>query len=167
MACCIGCERERSPLEAWNTYTGKFLDYHVRIEDSMRDGIWERIVHLEPINGYEKPHPKPFAITGHDYDGDGIWEKIFIRSQSRDGYNAVRMAMWGWAWEPCSADKDRVKPFTNRQIEYALTHLNYAMERFHSAEHRVSKLRNFRKTQVKGDPTDHPLFLLVYNFKMC
>ena len=68
--------------EAWYIYKGELAAYRVEINEFMRGDVSEILFHLEPINGYKDPTPKPFAMSGHDFDGDGQFDRIFIREKS-------------------------------------------------------------------------------------
>lgn len=143
-----GCGKSKPELEAWNVYNGELAAYHVEIDESMRDGIWTRMVHLEPVNGYEKPSPNPFAITGHDNDGDGQFDRVFIRELSVNGYNSVVFTGRGKRiWEPCPADRGKVLPFTDEQVASAQTKLYLAMATVYNQKHVVSTLESFRAKQ--------------------
>jgi hypothetical protein len=138
-----------------NKYTGDFRDYKVRLEETAKKGFCisyapfvgeiinayrlvfddtkqkyvEKFIHLTPIN----ENIRPYALTGHDYDGDGIFDRVFIAELQRNGYNSVYRKWWGWGgawgweWEPCGADEKKVKPFTSVQIKNAIATLNEAM----------------------------------------
>lgn len=143
-----GCRKSEPKLEAWNIYKGEFAAYHVVIDESMRGGVWTRLVHLEPTKGYEEPTPNPFAITGHDYDGDGQFDRVFIRELSVNGYNSVAFTGKGKrAWELCPADKDKVQPFTDTQVASAQAQLYLAVATIHDQGHIISTLESFRAKQ--------------------
>ncbi len=140
-----GCGKSEPKLEAWNIYKGKLAAYRVEIDESMRGGVWTRLVHLEPVKGYEEPMPNPFAITGHDDDGDGRFDRVFVREFSVNGYNSVAFTGKGErVWEPCPADKDKVQPFTDTQVASAQAQLYLAMATVHDQGHIASTLENFR-----------------------
>lgn len=142
-----GCSKPEPKLEAWNIYRGELAAYRVEIDESMRGGVWTRLVHLEPVKDYEEPTPNPFAITGHDYDGDGQFERVFIRELSVNGYNSVAFTGKGKrVWEPCPADKD-TQPFTDTQVASAQAQLYLAMATVHDQGHIVSTLESFRAKQ--------------------
>ncbi len=133
-------------LEAWNIYNGELAAYTVEINETKKDGVWRRLVHLEPINGYEKPHPNPFAITGHDYDGDYCFDRVFIRPSLTNGYNSVYFTRRGERlWEPCPADKEKLSPFIDRQVASAQSQLYLAMATTHNEAHLVSTLEDWQK----------------------
>lgn len=144
----VGCSKSEPKLEVWNIYKGEFAAYRVVIDESTRGGVCTRMIHLEPLNDYEEPTPKPFAMTGHDYDGDGQFERVFIREKPIDGYNAVEFTGQGKrVWEPCSGDKDRIQPFTDAEVASAQSQLYLAMAQTHDKNHIISTLEGFRAKQ--------------------
>ncbi len=133
-------------LEAWNIYKGELAAYRVEVDETKKNGVWQRLVHLEPMNAYEKPHPDPFALTGHDYDGDYCFDRVFIRPSSINGYNAVYFTRRGERlWEPCPADKDKLSPFTDKQVASAQAQLYLAMATTHNEAHIVTTLKDWKK----------------------
>jgi len=124
--------------EAYNTYRGGFESYRVTIDETKEDDQRRYMVHLEPANGYDEPHPAPFAITGHDYDGDGQFDRIFIRITSSDGSNAITFTGKGVRnWEPCIADEGEAQPFTDAQVALAQAKLYQALSQVYNTEHQV------------------------------
>lgn len=139
-----GFGQSQPKLEAWNLYQGQIPGYRVEIDEDLRGGVWTRLVHLEPIECCKEPQPKPYAITGHDYEGDRLFNRVFIREFVVNGYNAVAFTSKGkWSWEPCPADKDRVRPFTDRQIAQAKAKLNLAMATVYNEGHLIKTLKDF------------------------
>lgn len=105
------CTKEPK-LEAWNVYKGEVGNYKVEIDEVLRGGQWTVFVHLDLKKMKGKAFP--VAITGHDYDGDGGFERFFIREETVDGYNSVHFDTHGEiVWEPCSADEDKAPPTRN------------------------------------------------------
>jgi len=138
MACAvISCQRhDGDNSEAHNTYSGEFESYKVLIDEDREEDHCRYMIHLEPVNGYDEPHPTPFAVTGHDYDGDGQYDRIFVRDTSKDGSNGVAFTGRGVRmWEPCSADRDRVQPFTDTQVAAAQAKLYQAFALVYNTEH--------------------------------
>ena len=131
----LGCEASTGgELEVQRTYKGETGVYRVRTEETLRDGLRRREVRLKAL----KEETTPYAITGHDYDGDGSWDKVIICQRPTDGYNAMRIGSNGsMTWEPCSAEKDTAVPFTLAEIGYAQGTLTMAMNLCHSQKHLV------------------------------
>src|SRR3989338_6716418 len=121
----IGCSNPNKPVELdWRKYSGESQGYQVRIELLGREGLYERSVHLES----EDEKIRPYAITGHDYDNDGTWDRILIQETALHGYNSILFQDdRTQVWEPCDADKDKVQRFTPKQLMQAKTFLEEAM----------------------------------------
>lgn len=142
----ICCNKEVAlVIKDWNLYNGELSDYKVSISETLwNDGNWERIVHIEPINGFKEPVPYPFSMSGHDYDGDGKWERIFIRFNPMDGPSAIRFESNGEKiWEPYPYSEPW--PFTDEQIGRAWNFLNHAMRKFYNPEHRVLTQKEYQE----------------------
>jgi hypothetical protein len=129
-------DKEESKLEKLNIYRGNIADYHVIIEETMRDGVQMMSVNLELINEKETTS-KPLLITGRDNSGKDQFEEIFIREKERNGYNFTR-SRDGWTWNPCPGDKDKTPPFTFKQISWAQEELRIAMINVRNNEHLYS-----------------------------
>lgn len=129
-------------LQVWNIYRGEVGEYSVEIDESNYGRGLKRIVHL-----YPKGAPSWVSITGHDYNDDKEWDRVFRSGypEQSNGANAVLHTRSGWKWEPCPADKDRVKPFTEEEIDFAIGELDKAMAEVYNIEHRVSTLEEWRE----------------------
>jgi len=121
----------------WVQYEGYYDDYKVRIDDEIQDSNHRRLVHLDAID----KDKVPYGVTGHDYDGDdnlnyNMWESIFIRETSSNGYNeAIFNESGTWTYDPCPADKGRVPRFTYEQIRQAKSMLQRAMTEVYNKDH--------------------------------
>ncbi len=136
--------KSKSNLDAWNLYEGELGVYDVLIEEYMWSGAWYRLVHLHPKK-YEESAPNPFAISGHDYNGDEQFDRLIIREFPESGLNSVSFEMDGkQVWEPWPQNKDIVQPFSVSQIDLALAQLNLAMNTIRNQEHLVTTLESFR-----------------------
>lgn len=127
----VGCSK-KSEKAVYNVYGGTLGNYSVRVEETVKNNrVCEVSVHLELDARMIKDKgsiSEPIAITGHDYDGDGRFDEIFIREKSADGYNSVYFTNKGTReWKPCSGDKDTAKPFTVEQVYSAQAQLYLAM----------------------------------------
>jgi len=104
-------------------------EYNVRISEVDRGYGVRRLVHLTPIGA-----PSYIGITGHDYDSDGEWDRVFYCGYGTDseggmtGCNSVIRQEARWKFEPCAGDEGKAKPFTLPEIEYAITELDAAVE---------------------------------------
>jgi hypothetical protein len=144
----FGCAREKnSPLLEWNLYNGVYAAYNVNIDESQYKGEFKfRMIHLVPQGGLfsDKNLPNPQAITGHDLDGDGQFDRVFICSAG-GGFNSVLFTGNGdRVWEPCLADKNKVQPFTEQQVISAQAMLYAAMSEVYNTAHRTSTLESWR-----------------------
>lgn len=135
-------------LVAWNIYKGGFQtatgNYNVEIDESDEGFGFSTITHL-----YLVGKPSYVSITGHDYDNDGKWDRVFYcggdNHKTNDGHesgcNSVLKTAKGWEFEPCPADEGRIKPFTAKDIDYAISELNAAMRQFYNPSSIVSHWR--------------------------
>lgn len=136
--------KSESNLEAWNVYKGELGVYDVLIEEYMWDGTWTRLAHLHP-KGYDESAPNPFAISGHDYNGDEQFDRLIIREFPESGLNSVSFETDGrQVWEPWPQNKELVQPFSVNQIDLALAQLNLAMNTIRNQDHLVTTLESFR-----------------------
>lgn len=134
-------------LVTWNVYSGTLTTpsasrgYNVEISESDRGFGFVRILHLWPVGrpGFE-------GITGHDYDNDGQWDRVFYcgslhpnKDGKSGGCNSVLRTRSGWRFEPCDADKGNIDPFSPAQISFAISELDIAMRELHNREHLVSQ----------------------------
>lgn len=131
-------------LVAWNVYTGTLqttTTYRVEISEEDNGYGFERLVHLWPAN-----KPTYESITGHDYNSDGKWDRVFycgkhdlVNSWTSGslGCNSVFRTRDGWKFEPCPADKGNVMPFSETAIQFAIKELDTAMSQFYKKEHLV------------------------------
>ncbi|MAF80594.1 hypothetical protein CL628_01125 [bacterium] len=140
-------------LQAWNLYSGAIPGYDVEIDEADRGQTFRRIVHLYPIDASgERTGPSWVSITGHDYNDDGNWDRVFYcgMRDTKYGCNSVIMTRDGrWTWSPCPADEGKVEPFTMGEIKFAILRLNEAMSGVHNAKHRTSTLEEWRKRHDK------------------
>lgn len=161
LALCIGtlagCGRKDRVLTTWNIYKGEIHEFTVEIEDVGHDskGQLERIMHLRPTldnsiwNGETASY---LGITGHDYDGDGYWDRVFYCGypNNANGCNSV-MVKWNHditGWEPCPADKGKIQKFNQEEVDRALRYLSTAMVEIHNSTHLVSTLEQYRAKDV-------------------
>lgn len=136
-----GCDKPEPPLQAWNTYEGQLGPYNVKIEETKEKGIWTRMVFLEPVNDSLELRPSPFAITGHDYDINGHFDRVFIRRSLSAGYDSVVFTGKGkYVWDPCGADEDWMSPFRDEEVTSAQAYLYQAMVVLHNKTHLVSAI---------------------------
>ena len=135
-----GTNKEEPKLEKLNIYRGNLIDYHVIIEEIMKDGVQTMLVNLELINDKETAL-KPLLITGYYNADDGQFKEIFIREKEKNGYNFTR-SKDGWTWSPYPTDKDKPSPFTFEQIACAQKKLRLAMNEIHNTEHLYKTLEN-------------------------
>ena len=136
-------DQQNNRLIAWNTYQGQYGDYHVLIEEKKRaDGKTERHVSLERNSDKNSDPRLPVAITASNYDDLGRWDHLSIRQNLADGFNTVHFKNDGSRiWDPCIADKDRVKPFTDEQVKYAKILVGQAVFFTYSDKHKVDNLK--------------------------
>jgi hypothetical protein len=116
--------------------------YQVEIYESDYGNGFSRIMHLGPTDDLIFK-----SITGHDYDDDGQFDRVFycgnhkmVGSHSKGdewefGCNSVTRTADGWRFKACPADQGLVQPFSAEAIEFALSELRFAMERVHNSEH--------------------------------
>lgn len=122
-------------LVTGNLYCGKFqsdsIAYNVEIDEDDYGYGFRRLVHLKPVG-----KPSYVGITGHDYDDDGQFDRVFYcgnhelvgqGSKGEFGCNSVIRTASGWKFEPCPADDGVVQPFSDRAISFALDELYAAM----------------------------------------
>lgn len=143
--------KKEGPLVAWNIYNGEYGAYNVVIDESQHKGeTMLRMIHLEPLKGYDAPEPMPFAVTGHDFDSDGQMDRVFIRGNGGLGYNSVRFLGNGTrAWEPCMGNKDTVAPFTDDEVNSAQELIYGAMAAVHNPAHRTQTLESYRADELR------------------
>lgn len=141
-------------LTRWNTYNGQISSdnvlYDVEIEDCSynNSSSISRMIHLHPV-GY----PRYVSISGHDYDGDGTWEKIFYccwdgKKENGTGCNSASFGSKGyhdWTFEPCSGDEGHVDRFTDNQIALAILKLNFGMAQVHKENFLTMTLEKWKK----------------------
>lgn len=119
----------------WEEFTGTTSDYKVEISDSERkDGHRKRIMHLEALN----ENTQPQRITGHDYNQDGNFDRLFIMSQKLGSCNSVYFTPNGRVWEPCPADAEKKGiEFTDAQVIDAQRKLYDALATVRTEEHKT------------------------------
>lgn len=124
-----------SHQHAHNIYRGEVGEYAVEIVETDYGKGFERIVHLK-----EKGARSWAGITGHDYNDDGKWDRIFFcGSQKSFGCNSFHFILGQQIWEPCDVDKDRVQPLPLGDVIFAKQQLNAAMMTVHRAQFRTSE----------------------------
>ena len=137
-----GCTSEPL-LQVWNTYEGEFGPYTVKIDETMEKGVWTRMVFLEPMNESVEFRPNPFAMTGHDYDGDGRFDRVFIRRQYSNGYDSVYFAGKGKrVWECSGTEEDIARSFSDKQLASAQADLYQAYANIHNKNHLVATIES-------------------------
>lgn len=128
----------------WNLYAGRFETqdetYDVEIDDADKGNGIHRLVHLR-IAGETSLK----GITGHDYNGDGKWDRVFYCGEHEMigqppegmgfGCNSVVRTPEGWRFEPCPADEGIVQPFSDMAISFAMAELDTAMKQMHNNDH--------------------------------
>jgi len=125
--------------EKWNVYLGHVGNYNVRISESKQYGSWDRMVHLTlPKEQELNDLGIPIAITGHDYNGDGRFDRLLIRKELSQGYNSVIFKdKVGRRWDPCVTDKNKVEPFSDEQVYAALHKLYSAINDVYNPDHQT------------------------------
>lgn len=111
--------------------------YVVEISENDRGLGPDRIMHLS-IDGHSSN-----TITGHDYNADGRWDRVFYcgphpmvpSSTPAYGCNSVVRMSDGWEFEPCSADKDKLWGFTPQAIAFAIRRLDLALDEVRQEKH--------------------------------
>ena len=131
--------RADNRLVEWNSYKGDMPDYNVSIDESR----YANQAGLRVILQAEKKDPEHeyrMTITGHDYDGDGQWDRIFYCGYPdlKKGCNSVNMKTG--EFHACPADEGKVQPFTQEEIEYAKATLDQAMASVHNDQYRKTNL---------------------------
>ncbi|WKZ26781.1 MAG: hypothetical protein QY304_01620 [Candidatus Paceibacterota bacterium] len=130
-------------LVTWNLYHGELqsenIAYNVEIDEADHGYGFRRLVHLRLVDS-----PSYVGITGHDYDNDGKWDRVFYCGNhelvgrhpeySEFGCNSVIRTASGWKFEPCPADEGVVQPFSDRAISFAIAELDLAMSRLHNED---------------------------------
>jgi hypothetical protein len=132
-------------LVTWNLYHGELqsgnVAYNVEIDEADRGYGFVRLVHMRPVG-----EPSYVGITGHDYDNDGQFDRVFYCGEhelvgqypKREGWgfgcNSVIRTANGWKFEPCPADDGVVQPFSERAINFVLAELHAAMYRLHNED---------------------------------
>lgn len=129
-------------LVTWNLYHGELqsgdVAYNVEIDEADRGYGFRRLVHMRPVG-----KPSYVGITGHDYDNDGRFDRVFYCGnhelvgqdpKGEFGCNSVIRTASGWKFEPCPADDGVVQPFSDRAINFALAELHEAMYRLHNKD---------------------------------
>jgi hypothetical protein len=127
--------------EAWNyqgeittTHDDQSYSYKVEISDLDRGNGLSRIVHLNPTYG-DFASESLASITGHDYNFDGRWDRIFYcgyqttKDGHKSGCNSVTQQSSGhWEFDACSSDSEKVQPFTHGEIAFAILELDEAVK---------------------------------------
>ena len=130
--------RDSGELRAWNTYRGEVGGYSVEIDESDRGEGFRRIVHLRPSGS-----PSYVGITGHDYNDDGRWDRVFYCGypEVTNGCNSFYIDPSGeLVWEPCPADEDILEPFLLGELLFAEQELDQAMAAVHQPQFLTSTL---------------------------
>ena len=118
--------------------TAEGVTYAVFIdENNSTENGFIRIVHLNRVNDPQMRH-----ITGHSGNAGELldWGRIFYcgprnATDKAVGCNSVDRTDTGWLFVPCAADKDRVTPFTEAEINEAVALLNSAVLQVRTPEH--------------------------------
>ncbi|MBI4098554.1 MAG: hypothetical protein HY437_00800 [Candidatus Magasanikbacteria bacterium] len=159
-----GCGEQGSVETAWNVYHGAVPGYTVEIDEVQHDNVpvWRRIVHLYPILAQREQQVLQFSeqcgswcgITGHDYTGDGRWDRVFLcrYPEHANGCNSILFEDGITKWEPCNADEGRVQPFSEKDLAIAMGQLYLGLATVHDVEHRRSTLEEF-KAKLRKDGT--------------
>lgn len=134
-----GTTKKEHKLEELTIFRGNITDYHVIVEDAMRDGIHQRTVIMELISDKEMLF-RPILIIGRYNADNGQFEEIFIREKEKNGYNFTR-SRDGWTWNPYPGDKDKSPPFTFEKIACAQKKLHLAMTKVHNNENLYSSIK--------------------------
>lgn len=123
--------RERKAREAqstalWEEYAGTIPDYTVEISDSdTKNGYRVRIVHLDGTDESIRPN----RITGHDYNRDGTFDRVFIMNEKFDSCDSVYFTPQGNKWDPSPAsEREGKRPFSEEQIVSAQRKLYEAVD---------------------------------------
>lgn len=155
-----GCNNNERTLVKWDIYEGVIDQFTVKIEDSLHNdsnGQVERIIHLYPTannNIFPDEIATYAAITGHDYDGDGFWDRVFYCGypESINGCNSVTLEYNHniKSWEPCPADEHKVQQFTPDEVNLAVRYISMAMLEVHNYEHLTSTLERWRALDALG-----------------
>lgn len=112
----------KTEWRTWQEFTGTSNQYAISIDLSCYGDACRNITQLESTSGN-----RPLGISGHDYDLDGTWDRIFIRKKASDGYSSVAFQNGVVSWEPCASDEQAGLPrFTPQEIENARTELDKA-----------------------------------------
>ncbi len=154
-----GCSNEQTLIK-WDTYEGQIDHFTVKIEDSLHsdsNGQMERIIHLCPTANNDIWHGEIttyVGITGHDYNGDGFWDRVFYCGypESTNGCNSVTLEYNHdvKSWEPCPADEHKIQKFTQDEVNLAVRYISIAMLEIHNYEHLTSTLEQWRALDVLG-----------------
>ena len=118
--------------------TAEGVTYSVYIdENNSTEGGFLRIVHLDRVSD-----PEMRRITGHSGNAGDIftWDRIFYCGprtigDKALGCNSVERTDKEWVFVPCEADKDRVTPFNETEIDTAEMLLNSAVLQVRTPEH--------------------------------
>lgn len=110
----------------WEEFRGNIPKYRVEISESYnKNGNKKRLIHLDALD--EKTVPN--RITGHDYDIDDHFERVFIMEKEFDACDSVRFTQKGVVWEPSPSSKGQgKKPFTEEQIAEAQSKLYNSLD---------------------------------------
>lgn len=117
--------REASRTVMWEEFSGKVPGYNVEIEEyNLKNGSKSRIIHLKA----NKKEVVPNAITGHDNNRDGYFDRLFIMEKEYDACDSVKFIEDGQIWEPSPDSEHKGKaPFTEEQITNAQVKLYSAL----------------------------------------
>jgi hypothetical protein len=142
-----GCSKKDDAPRDHKEYRGTIEGYAVRIEeDLVKEQKVKKFVYIEAI---DEKKTVPCSVTGHDYNADGEWDRIFIRSREINGYNSVVFMEDGKTkFEPCGADKDRVKMFSPEEMQQARALLKKADTAVYNEK---SVVRNYSDSRPAGE----------------
>ena len=144
------CTSSHPPVTLWNRYTGEIhgnitvggsSDFIVKINETRYgENPRQLIVHVRPLDA-----PAYVGITGHDYNNDGTWDRIFRCGypeeiygcnsviRERRSYTSSEFHYDSWVFDPCPANVGMV-PFTQHEIGEAKAILELARGTFYSAD---------------------------------
>lgn len=142
-------ERGKHDVET-NYYAGRFIAndgtvYRADMSENDRGFGFQTMLHLRAAQG------EPFyaGITGHDYNSDGLWDRIFYCGptplvEGNSGCNSMYRRRVGpyevaWKFEPCAADEGNVEPFSEEAINMAIAKLDGARMLIGNNGHLISR----------------------------
>jgi len=93
------------------------IDLHEKVEGYYRTAIFMNHGSDENL---------PYEITGHNYEKDDQWNRIFIKRRANECFNSISFVEDdSWLWEPCPGyDGEK---FTSEEIKEAIELMNKGM----------------------------------------